>query len=149
MTIRGKKTIVNRIPIVINGEIAGAVSSFRLQSDLDGLRNELTQIRQYADLLRSQTHENHNFLYTILGLIQLNSLDEAMDLIHSEAKEQQSLVQFVTNRLQDPLLGGIVIGLFNKARELKVKFLLDEDSYLEKLPSYLEKAYLSRFSVIL
>lgn len=140
MTIRGKKTIVNRIPILIDNEIAGAVSSFRLQSDLDGLRNELTQIRQYADLLRSQTHEHHNFLYTISGLIQLNSLDEAMELIHNETKEQQSLVQFIANRLQDPLLGGIVIGLFNRARELKVKFLLDEDSYLEKLPSYLEKS---------
>lgn len=140
MTIRGKKTIVNRIPIVIDNEIAGAVSSFRLQSDLDGLRNELTQIRQYADLLRSQTHEHHNSLYTISGLIQLNSLDEAMELIHDETKEQQSLVQFIANRLQDPLLGGIVIGLFNRARELKVKFLLDEESYLEKLPSYLEKS---------
>ncbi len=140
MTIRGKQTIVNRIPIVINDEIAGAVSSFRLQSDLDGLRNELTQIRQYADLLRSQTHEHHNFLYTISGLIQLNSLDEAMELIHMETREQESLVKFVATRLQDPLLGGIVIGLFNRARELKVKFLLDEESYLEKLPTYLEKS---------
>ncbi|MGK7376594.1 ATP-binding protein [Planococcus sp. 1R117A] len=140
MTIRGKKMIVNRIPIHLGNEIIGAVSSFRLQSDIEGLRNELTQVRQYADALRAQTHEHQNFLYTISGLIQLNSLEEAMQLIHNETEEQQSLVQFVTQRLQDPFLGGIVIGLFNRARELKVKLVLDEESSLKKLPSHLEKS---------
>ncbi|WKA57985.1 sensor histidine kinase [Planococcus shenhongbingii] len=140
MIIRGRKLIVNRIPIHLGNEIIGAVSSFRLQSDIEGLRNELTQVRQYANALRAQTHEHQNFLYTISGLIQLNSLEEAMQLIHNETEEQQSLVKFVTERVQDPFLGGIVIGLFNRARELKVKFILDEESSLRKLPSHLEKS---------
>ncbi|WP_198038631.1 ATP-binding protein [Planococcus lenghuensis] len=140
MTIRGKKTIVNRLPLIIGDEIAGAVSSFRLQSDLDGLRDELSQVRQYIEALRAQAHEHQNFLYTISGLIQLNSLDEAMMLIHDETVEQQSLVQFITQRLKDPFLGGIVIGLFNRARELKVRLVLDEESYLEQIPAFLEKS---------
>ena len=140
MIIRGKKMVVNRIPIHLKDEIIGAVSSFRLQSDLEGLRNELSQVRQYADALRTQTHEHQNSLYTISGLIQLNSLEEAMQLIHYETEEQQSLVHFVTQRLQEPFLGGIVIGLFNRARELKVKFILDEESSLKQLPAHLEKS---------
>ena len=140
MTIRGKKTIVNRIPISFDDEIVGAVSSFRLQSDIEGLRSELSQVTQYAEALRAQTHEHQNFLYTISGLIQLNSLEEAMQLIHHETEEQQSLVQFVTQRLQDPFLGGLVIGLFNRARELKVKLLLDEESNMKQLPPHLEKS---------
>ncbi|WP_203247530.1 ATP-binding protein [Sporosarcina beigongshangi] len=139
MEIRGKKVIVNRIPIRVGKQIVGAVSTFRLQSDIDRLAMELSQVKRYSEALRAQTHEYNNFLYTISGLIQLNSYDEALSLIHHETAEHQSLIQFVTNRLQDPFLGGIVIGFFNRAKELKVRFILDEDSFLAKLPSHLEK----------
>lgn len=139
MEIRGKKVIVNRIPIRVGKKIVGAVSTFRLQSDIDRLAMELSQVKRYSEALRAQTHEYNNFLYTISGLIQLNSYDEALSLIHDETAEHQSLIQFVTNRLQDPFLGGIVIGFFNRAKELKVRFILDEDSFLAKLPPHLEK----------
>ena len=139
MEIRGKKAIVNRIPIRVGDKIIGAVSSFRSQSDIDRLAEELSQVKQYTEALRAQTHEYNNFLYTISGLIQLNSYDEAINLIHVETAEHQSLIQFMTKRLQDPFLGGIVIGFLNRAKELKVRFILDEDSYLEKLPKHLQK----------
>lgn len=139
MEIHGKKVIVNRIPILVGERIVGAVSTFRLQSDIDQLAMELSQVKRYTEALRAQTHEYTNFLYTISGLIQLNSYDEALILIHDETAEHQSLIQFVTKRLQDPFLGGIVIGFFNRAKELKVRFLLDEDSFLKKLPKHLEK----------
>lgn len=139
MEIRGKKVIVNRIPIRVGEKIIGAVSSFRSQSDIDRLAEELSQVKQYTEALRAQTHEYNNFLYTISGLIQLNSYDEAIELIHVETAEHQSLIQFMTKRLQDPFLGGIVIGLLNRAKELKVRFILDDDSYLEKLPKHLQK----------
>lgn len=140
MQIRGKETIVNRIPILVGDEIVGAVSSFRLQADFNQLTTELSQVKQYTEALRAQIHEYQNFLYTISGLIQLNSLEEALHLIHDETEEHQSLIHFVTKRLQDPYLGGLVIGLFNRARELKVRFILDEDSQLNSLPKHLEKS---------
>ncbi|MFJ8064992.1 ATP-binding protein [Psychrobacillus sp. NPDC096426] len=139
MELRGKRAIVNRIPIRVGEKIIGAVSSFRSQSDIDRLAEELSQVKQYTEALRAQTHEYNNFLYTISGLIQLNSYDEAISLIHVETAEHQSLIQFMTKRLQDPFLGGIVIGFLNRAKELKVRFILDEDSYLEKLPKHLQK----------
>lgn len=139
MEIRGKKAIVNRIPIRVGDKIVGAVSSFRLQSDIDRLAEELSQVKRYTEALRAQTHEYNNFLYTISGLIQLNSYEEALSLIHVETAEHQSLIQFMTKHLQDPFLGGIVIGFLNRAKELKVRFVLDEDSYLENLPKHLQK----------
>ncbi len=139
MEIRGKKAIVNRIPIRVGDKIVGAVSSFRLQSDFDRLTEELSQVKQYTEALRAQTHEYNNSLYTISGLIQLQSYEEALELIHIETAEHQSLIQFMTKRLQDPFLGGIVIGFFNRAKELKVRFILDEDSNLERLPKHLQK----------
>ena len=74
MEIRGKKTIVNRIPIRMGNNIIGAVSSFRAQSDIDRLAEELSQVKQYTEALRAQTHEYNNSLYTISGSYSIELL---------------------------------------------------------------------------
>ncbi|MFJ7184822.1 ATP-binding protein [Lysinibacillus xylanilyticus] len=140
MIINGNEIIVNRVPIKMNGKIVGAVASFRLQSEIDQLAIELSQVKQYTEALRAQTHEFNNILYTISGLIQLNASDEALSIIHKEVQGQSSLTQFITNRAKDPFLNGLIIGFFNRARELKVKLIFDEDSYLETLPDKIEKS---------
>ncbi len=139
MEIGGQKTIVNRIPILNGEKVVGAVSSFRLQSEIDRLALELSQVKKYTEALRAQTHEYNNFLYTLSGLIQLQDYDEALELIHSERAEQGSLIHFISERLKDPLISGILIGFFNRAKELKVKLIIDEDSRLERLPKTLQK----------
>ncbi|MBD8026600.1 sensor histidine kinase [Ureibacillus sp. Re31] len=139
MIIAGKKTVVNRIPILNGDKVVGAVSSFRLQSEIDRLAMELSQVKKYAEALRAQTHEYNNFLYTISGLIQLENYHEALDLIHSERAEQGSLIQFISQRFNDPLISGILIGFYNRAKELKIKLIIDEDSRLEKLPKTIQK----------
>lgn len=137
--IAGKKTIVNRIPIWNEGKVVGAVSSFRLQSEIDSLVMELSQVKKYTEALRAQTHEYNNFLYTISGLVQLGNYDEAISLIHSERADQGSLIHFISYRINDSFINGILIGFFNRAKELKVKFILDEESKLERLPKKLPK----------
>lgn len=139
MEIGGQKTIVNRIPIMNGEKVVGAVSSFRLQSEIDRLALELSQVKKYSEALRAQTHEYNNFLYTLSGLIQLQDYDEALDLIHTERAEQGSLIHFISERLKDPLISGILIGFFNRAKELKVKLIIDEDSRLERLPKTIQK----------
>ncbi|MGE7689079.1 ATP-binding protein [Lysinibacillus sp. NPDC097214] len=140
MIINGNEVIVNRVPIKMKGKIVGAVASFRLQSEIDQLAIELSQVKQYTEALRAQTHEFNNILYTISGLIQLNASDEALSIIHKEVQGQSSLTQFITNRVKDPFLNGLIIGFFNRARELKVKLIFDEDSYIETLPDNIEKS---------
>ncbi|MEB2298289.1 sensor histidine kinase [Lysinibacillus xylanilyticus] len=140
MIINGNEVIVNRVPIKMRGKIVGAVASFRLQSEIDQLAIELSQVKQYTEALRAQTHEFNNILYTISGLIQLNASDEALSIIHKEVQGQSSLTQFITNRVKDPFLNGLIIGFFNRARELKVKLIFDEDSYIETLPDNIEKS---------
>lgn len=139
MEIRGKMAVVNRVPIWSGEQVVGAVASFRLQSEIDQLAMELSQVKKYTEALRAQTHEYNNFLYTISGLVQLQSYEEVLDLIHSERAEQDNLIQFLSKRLKDPFLSGILIGFFNRAKELKVKLILDEDSSLAVLPNYLQK----------
>ncbi len=145
MVIRGKELIVNRYPIrEASGEVTGVVASFRLKSEMDELNRQLSQVSRYAEALRAQTHEFKNILYTLSGLIQLGSYREALDLIHRETVEGQDLIRLVVKRIPDPWLGGILLGFYNRARELKVDLSIDSDSRLERLPDHLPRQYLVR-----
>lgn len=42
--------------------------------------------------------------------------------------------------MKDPFLNGLIIGFFNRARELKIQLIFDEDSYLENFPENIEKS---------
>lgn len=139
MEINGNKVLVNRIPILNGERVVGVVSSFRLQSEIDRLSMELSQVKKYTEALRAQTHEYNNFLYTISGLIHLQNYEEALELIYSEREAQGNLIHFISDRLQDPFISGILIGFFNRAKELKVRLIFDEDSKLKSLPKHIQK----------
>ncbi|RAN87401.1 histidine kinase [Bacillus sp. SRB_28] len=141
LNIKGQDVIANRLPIKVNHKVTGVVSSLRLKSEMDQLTAELSQTRQYTEALRAQTHEYNNLLYTLSGLIQLESYEDALELIHKETAVYQEFVQFIMKRIQNPWLGGILIGFYNRARELKIDFMLDRESSLEELSPHIESNY--------
>jgi two-component system CitB family sensor kinase len=143
MIINGSMVVVNRLPILNHQhQVVGAVSSFRNKSELLLLTEELTQVKRYAEALRSQTHEYSNKLYTIYGLIQLESYQEAMDIITHETDVHQSLIHFLLKEIPDPILGGILIGKFNRANELKVNLEIDKESSFQDIPASVSRNYL-------
>ncbi|RNB53678.1 sensor histidine kinase [Brevibacillus gelatini] len=135
----GKEIIVNRLPIKLGDKIVGVVSSFRPKSEIDKLTSELSQVRRYADVLRAQTHEFHNLLYTISGLLQLGSVQEAIELITSETTAQEELLLFVARRIPDPMIGALLLGMHNRAKELKIQLVIDQDSHLKVLPAHINR----------
>ncbi|MEC7758018.1 MAG: sensor histidine kinase, partial [SAR324 cluster bacterium] len=54
MIIGGIEVIVNRVPIWQNDRVAGVVSSFRRKDEIDRMAQELTQIQEYSEVLRTQ-----------------------------------------------------------------------------------------------
>ncbi|WP_337240145.1 sensor histidine kinase, partial [Proteus faecis] len=75
--------------IVVEGKVVGAVSSFRLRDEINELTEQLAQTREYAEMLRSQTHEHRNKLNTISGLLQMGELDAVQQLIGQETEHYQ------------------------------------------------------------
>lgn len=142
--ILGEETIItNRIPIVDKKEnVIGAVSTFRNKSELYRLTKELSQLKSYAEALRAQTHEFSNKLYLISGLIQLESYEEALELITKETNMQQDIVRFVMKEVPDPIVGGLLIGKFNRANELKIQFDIDRQSSFKDIPKQLDRDHL-------
>lgn len=123
MLIGDHDVIVNRVPIVSRKHgVTGAVSSFRSKSELYRLAEELSQVKRFAEALRAQTHEFSNKLYVISGLIQLESYQEAVDLISKESDVHQNWVQFIMTEIPDPMIGGVVNWQIQSCAGIKTNF---------------------------
>jgi len=139
LLVGDKEIIVNRIPMVSDGKITGVVSSFRNKDELDILAKKLSQIQKYSEMLRVQTHEYSNKLHTISGLIQIGAYQEAVDLIGSETSGYQELIHSLMRIVPDPILAGTILGKYNRAKELKVDFQIDQDSSMVNVPDTMKR----------
>lgn len=140
--VNGQSLIVNRLPVTVNGQTTGVVSSFRPKGELELLTRQLSQIEQYADTLRSQSHEYANKLHTIAGLIQIDAKDQALELIGQESKGVQELVHLLVDAVPDPVVAGCILGKFNRARELGLELVVDQESHMADIPKQLPREHL-------
>jgi sensor histidine kinase regulating citrate/malate metabolism len=132
--IHGVEVIVNRLPMWEDHRVVGVVASFRRKQDIDRLVQELTQVQEYSEVLRAQTHEYSNKLHTLAGLIQLGSNREALELIGSETSGYQALLTTLNETVPDPLLSALILGKYNRGRELKVRLHVDAESRMSLIP---------------
>lgn len=139
MIIGDIEVIVNRVPIWQNDRVAGVVSSFRRKDEIDRMAQELTQIQEYSEVLRTQTHEYSNKLHTLAGLIQLGSHQEALDLIGRETSGYQELLGTLAETVPEPLLSAIILGKYNRAQELRINFQLDPESRMIDIPKKINR----------
>lgn len=122
--------VVNRVPILHEGEIEGAVATFRSRREIVDLSQALTQASRDVDMLRAQAHEFSNKLHTISGLLQLQRIDEALALIHQETERAQAQMSFLMRNVADAVLSGTLLGKLTRARELGVTLEIDGQSSL-------------------
>ncbi|MDF1525013.1 MAG: sensor histidine kinase [bacterium] len=134
VTVDGKEMIFNILPITGKKGVTGVVTTFRRKGEIDRLAMELFHVREYSEMLRSQTHEYSNKLHTLAGLIQLESYSEALEILALETSGYQSIIHLLTSAVPDPVLSAIILGKFNRAQELKVTFKVDEESSLSDMP---------------
>ncbi len=139
LPLSGRTMVVNVLPLSGEGAAAGAVASFRPKDELDRMARELSHMQEYSELLRAQTHEYSNKLHTIAGLIQIGAHQEALELIMTEASGYQELIRTLAEAVTDPVVAGLILGKYNRARELRVDFSLDPESSFLDLPPHLER----------
>ena len=130
----GVSLIFNLIPVHHQQRVMGVVASFRRKDELDLVTRELSQVREYSELLRAQAHEHSNQLHTVAGLIQIGATEEALHLILDEATDYQELISLLNEAVPHPLLCGLILGKCNRASELKVELKVDPESSLRDIP---------------
>ncbi|MBO1514564.1 ATP-binding protein [Metabacillus bambusae] len=140
VTINDKMFIFNLIPIIENSQVIGVVSSFRDKTELKKLIDTITEVRDYSEGLRAQTHEYANKLYLLSGYLQLERYQDAFEFIQKEFTIHQHRNRILFNQIHDPNVQAILLGKLGKASEKKMILEIDPDSYVEPLPNHIEVA---------
>ncbi|MHB1041407.1 MAG: DcuS/MalK family sensor histidine kinase [Eubacteriales bacterium] len=138
MVINNTVILVNRVPIRVKDSIIGAVSTFQDKTEVNRLAEELTGVKVFIEALRVQNHEHMNKLHTIAGLVQLEKYQQAVDYIFDLTEEQQEMTRLVTRNISDNRVAGLLLGKYNRAKELRVDLVISQDSRLKSLPANLD-----------
>lgn len=130
--------VVNTRPVV-GGERRGTVVTLRDHTELQALTGELDSERGFTQALRSQAHEAANRLHTVVSLIELDRVEEAVDFATAELELAQVLTDRVVGAVEEPLLAALLLGKAAQANERGVELELAEDSLIDDgaLPSSL------------
>ena len=129
-----KAVITNRVPVIVNDKVIGAIATFRDKQDVQQLAEELTGVRLLLDSTRAQSHEFLNKLHAISGLIQMGQYDKVVELITQIYKSKQDLVSFVVSRIKDKATAGLLLGKVSQAQEKGVTLTIAPRSRLFSLP---------------
>lgn len=131
--INGAHIMTNRVPLMDGDKIVGALATFRDRTEVIAMAEEITGVKQIVEALRANTHEFMNKLHVIIGLIEIgdDSLTKSyiLDLKHS----QESIKEMVFEKIDNPMLGALLIGKLNRAKEENIDLNLSEDSTLKAL----------------
>lgn len=165
VALRAKTPIFNR-----HGQVVGVVSLGYLTSKIEGwrldfilpiagafasilflllllwwlfstyLRRRMRGMEQYVDGLRTQRHEQLNWMSTINGLLQMKEYDRVLEMVHGESDLQQAMVDRLLGSFTDRQLVGLLFGKMQRARELGLTLNIAEGSQLRQLPEGLESS---------
>ncbi|WNS46591.1 DcuS/MalK family sensor histidine kinase [Paenibacillus sp. MMS20-IR301] len=130
LELGGISLLVSSLPVLVDGEIAGAITTFRDKTELAVLAERLSGISVYADALRAGAHEFMNKLHVIMGMTHMGLYDELQQYILGTAGDYQKEIGAITRAIKDPVMAGFLLGKLSRAREAGIELLLAGDSYL-------------------
>lgn len=133
--INNRAVIVREVPLKNKH---GFVITIVDKSELKEVKNALTEIKSYSEDLRAQTHEFSNKLHVILGLIQLGEYKKVEKMIMEEAAINEYSNRIIFEQIKDSNVQAILLGKIGKATENKVEFIIDENSSLDLMPSFIK-----------
>lgn len=130
LSFNGLDLLSSSVPVRVNGQIAGAVVSFRDKTEVHQLVQRLSGISNYAEALRMQAHEFMNKLHVILGMVNIRAFDQLEHYIMGIAEQYHYDVGALMRQIKDPVIAGFLLGKINHAREEGITLTVTEDSYL-------------------
>lgn len=127
LTVRGRRVLVaNRMPT----DDGGAVATLRDRTELDRLGRELDSTRGLIDALRAQDHEHANRMHTLLGLLELEMYDDAVEFVGEVVGDHRATSEQVTEKIRDPLLAAVLVGKATVAAERGVALWVSDRTRL-------------------
>jgi sensor histidine kinase regulating citrate/malate metabolism len=125
--------VVNRNPVVEGGRRVASVTTLRDRTELLALQSELSARESITNTLRAQTHEFHNQLHTISGLVQLGEYDEVSRLVGTLSRRRAEISDAVLAHVEDPAVAALLIAKTSLAAERGVDLRVSAGSDLPRL----------------
>lgn len=125
--------VVNRNPVLERGRRVASVTTLRDRTELMALQSELSARESITNTLRAQTHEFHNQLHTISGLVQLGEYDEVSRLVGTLSRRRREISDAVLAHVEDPAVAALLIAKTSLAAERGVDLRTSEESLLPRL----------------
>jgi two-component system CitB family sensor kinase len=125
--------VVNRNPVLERGRRVASVTTLRDRTELLALQSELSARESITNTLRAQTHEFHNQLHTISGLVQLGEYDEVSRLVGTLTRRRREISDAVTAHVEDPAVAALLIAKTSLAAERGVDLVMAADCDLPRL----------------
>ncbi|MFG2307142.1 ATP-binding protein [Streptomyces sp. NPDC048566] len=127
LTVRGQRVLVaNRMPT----DDGGAVATLRDRTELEQLGRELDSTRGLIDALRAQDHEHANRMHTLLGLLELEMYEDAVEFVGEVVGDHRVTAEQVTEKIHDPLLAALLVGKATVAAERGVALWISDRTVL-------------------
>jgi two-component system CitB family sensor kinase len=127
LTVRGHRVLVaNRMPT----DDGAAVATLRDRTELEQLGRELDSTRGLIDALRAQDHEHANRMHTLLGLLELEMYDDAVEFVGEVVGDHRATAEQVTEKIHDPLLAALLVGKATVAAERGVALWISDRTLL-------------------
>ncbi|MBS2937364.1 Spo0B domain-containing protein [Nocardioides sp. J2M5] len=125
--------VVNRNPVVERGRRVASVTTLRDRTELLALQSELSARQSITNTLRAQTHEFHNQLHTISGLVQLGEYDEVSRLVGTLSRRRREISDAVLAHVGDPAVAALLIAKTSLAAERGIDLRVGAGSHLPRL----------------
>lgn len=122
--INGVKILVNRVPLYVNNQIVGAISTFRDKTEMSRLSEQLVGVKTYAETLRAQSHEFSNRLHVIMGMLQMENYEEVKQYIREIVSFSVQENINIATQIKDAALAGFLIGKLSLAREKNIELTI-------------------------
>ncbi|WP_381793477.1 ATP-binding protein [Streptomyces niveus] len=127
LTVSGTRVLIaNRMPT----DDGGAVATLRDRTELEQLGRELDATRGLIDALRAQDHEHANRMHTLMGLLELEMHDEAVEFVTEVVGVHRATAEQVTERIHDPLPAALLVGKATVAAERGVSLRISPATLL-------------------
>ncbi|MER5429049.1 sensor histidine kinase [Streptomyces sp. NPDC002588] len=127
IAVRGQRVlVVNRMPT----DDGGAVATLRDRTELEQLGRELDSTHGLIDALRAQDHEHANRMHTLLGLLELEMYDDAVEFVGEVVGDHRATSEQVTEKIEDPLLAALLVGKATVAAERGVALWVSDGTRL-------------------
>lgn len=123
--------ISDRLPLLNEGKVEGAIAIFRNRTEVTKLAQDLTGVQHIVEALRANTHEFTNKLHVILGLLQLGETEKAEEYVQQITETRTQSIGYVADRIKDSSVAALLIGKAYRAAELGITFTLDPASALQ------------------